>query len=393
MSKWTKREEDTALFLYHNENKNYKEVAEQLTRYYGVVRTAEAVRKKIRLSQIDLEEIERPIELDLGVGSYPASHKLDRWHDDYAQSIEIEEAYQSETEDLMGLIGKPRHGKTQYKVACISDLHLAHMDTKAFQTFLDQNKDADVIVINGDINDNDAVSYWAKKNPIMPLLQYQRCRKLAMILERLGILIVWTSGNHDEWFWKYFLERVDFFTLPFVNTDLINLVLEGYDICWDEETEEDDNEFFTYHNLPVKKSYKPAHLVKGEPIKNSIYKNNANNWWVKVGHALFTHAHKYLGSAPLKTCLAIDANFQQHPIYYEAIIQAHTHKQGKAIHGKKLLMESGCCCHAPAYAAGPKCKYGPQVVGWSNIFLDVKGHVDFNKSNNIYYGSTSSILR
>ena len=68
-------------------------------------------------------------------------------------------------------------------------------------------------------------------------------------------------------------------------------------------------------------------------------------------------------------------------------------KQGSAIHGKKLLMEPGCCCNAPNYAASPKARYGPQTLGWAEIYLDRSGHIDFSKSHTVYYGTTSSILR
>jgi len=399
MSKWTKREEDTALYLYYNEDKSYREISDKVTKTYGVYRSSESVRKKIRmLSDEDLEEADiiRPIELDLSPSMYSGSSMVDRFYDDYAQVIDIEESYHEKTEDLAGMIGKPRKGRLNYKVAFISDLHIPHMNVKAFQQFLDENKDADVCVLGGDIGDHDAVSFFKSTNPIMPIIQFEQMKAIAEILEKYFPLTVWLSGNHDDRLEKYFLDHVDHYVSPLVHSDMISMIVDGYSVQWDQEhmDVEDIDDFFKIHGKkPLKANEKIATLYKGKPLKKTFYKNNANKWWAKVGHVLFTHANRFLTSGPLKTTLAIDNTFAQHPIYYEAIVQAHTHKQGSAIFGKKLFMEPGCCCHAPAYAAGPKCRYGPQTIGWAELYLDRSGHVDFRKSHNVYYGTTSSILR
>ena len=398
MSKWTKREEQTALFLHYNERFSYSKISESLTKYYGIYRSPEAVRKKIRIyeaSDLELESLERPIELDLCEGMYSVSQEVDAHYDNYAQIIEIEASYHEVSEDLCGMIGKPRKGRSDYKVMSISDLHLPHVHIPLLRKFMERaKKEADIIQVNGDISDIDAWSYFKATNAVLPIIQFQKTKAIMEILASMGMPVFLVGGNHDARMLKHFLDLVQFYSTPFVHLDMLSMIADGYDVDWEETPEDDEvDEFLSSYGKKVTKNNKPATLVKGEKMDNLFYKNNANNWWVKIGHALFCHADRYLASGPLKTCMAIDQTFQQHPIYYEAIIQAHTHKQGKAILGKKLLMEQGCACHAPAYAAGAKCRYGPQTLGWAEIYLDRAGHVDFNKSHNEYYGSTSSILR
>ena len=82
MSKWSKREIDTLLYLHYNESQSYSEIADKLTRQYGVQRSYEAVRKKVRqYTEDDAKSLERPLELDLCAGMYAGDYRLDGFYD------------------------------------------------------------------------------------------------------------------------------------------------------------------------------------------------------------------------------------------------------------------------------------------------------------------------
>lgn len=70
-------------------------------------------------------------------------------------------------------------------------------------------------------------------------------------------------------------------------------------------------------------------------------------------------------------------------------ITQNTHKMGKIISNRRLLIEQGCSCIPLEYEATSKMAYKPQAFGYAVVYMDKDGHVDFHKSNPVYCGSGS----
>jgi predicted phosphodiesterase len=261
--KWTKREEKALLKLASRETLSHKEIATNLTRMFGVHRTRHSVKNKlneIQKQNYELDNKEEFIEFALQANSHYGVEEVDKFYNEVDLIYKDEKVYSEQTEDIVGLIGKPRCGRADYKVVSISDLHIPHLNLKCFNAFLKEEADADIVVINGDISDSDAVSFFKANNVTMPIVMYDQMQSLVSFLAKRFPLVILVSGNHDTRMYKYFLDRLDFFVSPFIHNDLLSLIIQGYEVQWDSSLCHESN-WLSGENATIQEDLDPEILT------------------------------------------------------------------------------------------------------------------------------------
>lgn len=245
------------------------------------------------------------------------------------------------------------------KILVLSDQHYPYTVSL---DFLNQYKGkVDVLVINGDEQDCQAISKYPKyyREPFMKELIGTR-RMLIKTIEMVNPKkVVFTKGNHNTRFIRYFAANLDpdiLGLLPETNLDLI--VNDG---------------FYDYdHKNKVKVFYEPLCNVF-EDIE-VVYNGE---WYEKVGKTVFAHPEAYKGGI-LATAEKCSQYFNQIGLSYDTIVLGHTHQLGFTLIGDKHLFESGCLCKGMTYRDGKLTK--PQKQGYLYLMQDEEGRLLFDKS-------------
>ncbi len=242
------------------------------------------------------------------------------------------------------------------KIVIASDFHIPFHDKGYVADLFQREADADVLIINGDLQDFYSISRFIKYEQ-MPI--ERELAEVALFLEQASqtwpkILIV--GGNHDHArFEKQLRDRLD--------PDMCKVV-----------------EFLAGGNLSpiaaMAKKYPNIELAKVTAERHSI------SWMAQVGDLVVTHAEKFSitpGAALRKIDEWLtDMNAVLDLMPWRVLIQAHTHQLG-VIPWKadKLLIEGGCMCAQHGYQLAAKIGGRPQRRGWITL-EQVNGRTDFN---------------
>ena len=245
------------------------------------------------------------------------------------------------------------------KILVLSDQHYPFTVSL---NFLSQYKGkVDILVINGDEQDCQAISKYPKyyREPFMKELIGTR-RMLIKTIEMVEPKkVIFTKGNHNTRFIRYFASNLDpdiLSLLPETNLDLI--VNDG---------------FYDYdHKNKVKVYYEPLCSV----FKDTEIVYNGE-WYEQVGQTVFAHPEAYKGGI-MATAEKCSQYFNQIGLEYDTIVLGHTHQIGFTPIGNKYLFESGCLCKGMTYRDGKLTK--PQMNGYLYLMQDEEGKLLFDKS-------------
>lgn len=359
---WTERERQIVLQLKEiNEDMLSREIAEKLNELGYPMRTPDAIRGILR----------RYKQKDLSFEQYD---EYDNDNDIDNDDIDDDE-YQAAIKEISKLrtraiahttkwsqkIGNPVND-ANVKVVSLSDTHIPFYHDGVINEVVEKHNDADVLVLNGDFLELFSVSKWPKNKQIMLRHEYEIGMKMLRTLAKIFPKIYLVRGNHEERLQSYFSSNIDPSISFLVSPDLLHRMSEGYD--FDEYGE----------------------LVKMHKLDNVFYNKGPLSWYIKVGKCIFAHPSGGSG-IPMRTIVNTANYFLSRGEDFEAVCVGHTHQMGKIIWNKKILIEQGCACVPLEYEATSKMSYRPQSFGYAVIYMDKDGHVDFDKSNPVYYGT------
>lgn len=211
------------------------------------------------------------------------------------------------------------------RILSISDLHIPFH--KPIETFENYANKVDILQINGDVCDNQAISKFSKSYRISPMEEIIQARQYIIDLVRLlhPKKVVVNYGNHDIRFQDYFSKSVD--------TDLLELVPKtSLSLIFEDGVKQ-------YHKRESSKTIYPplSDVLKDVEI------NYVDEFYCQIGQTIFVHPIKYISGA-MKTAEKAMEFFRNEGFAFTSLVMAHTHKIGEYVIGNTVLYEQGCCC-------------------------------------------------
>ncbi len=248
------------------------------------------------------------------------------------------------------------------KILSISDLHVPYQLPK--ETFLDYVSKIDILQINGDVIDCQALSKFPKQYRISPMEEMIEGRQyLIDLIEYLKPKqVVINYGNHDLRFANYFAKNLDSDALELLpNTSLELIVVDG----------------FHHYNKRTKAKtwYEPLNKVF-----NDIEIIYVDDWKSKIGKTWFVHPLAYK-SGTLATCeKAMDYLHRTEKETFDCVVLAHTHAVGDTKKGFIRLFEQGASCDVGELNYMDGRLTAPQKKGFALICQNENGDLIEEKS-------------
>lgn len=251
------------------------------------------------------------------------------------------------------------------KILSLSDIHFPIARTDLIEQIIHQHKDADVLVLNGDLFDGYAFSSFKKDKKINALIEYNAVLTFVHLCSDIFPKVILVDGNHDVRSHRYLRD--------------LNVSDEARDIL--------------RPNLM-------ARIANGEVLNergdvtdllkfDNVYYDTRESWYVKIGKTIFAHPSSKDKGLPGSTAYRVAQYFSNR---YEAgevdsIVVGHTHKFYKGIVGRQLLVEQGCLSGLAMYSHDPSLQYiNTAVNGYAVVYQDDEGNTLFNESGPIYCG-------
>jgi predicted phosphodiesterase len=234
------------------------------------------------------------------------------------------------------------------KILSLSDLHAPFIHFGAVEQALLEHNDADILILNGDVFDGNALSDYDKLKDFDIELEFEQVFKLLDVVTNMFEKIYWVGGNHD-------LSRFIRLVARKFGAGMKNYVLKRLNPI-DYIAEKYDNVIVVPHQF------------------------------MQVGECIFNHPDGY-SSALMSTAMgqakAIAANAEQvlpNP-KFTTVVQGHTHDLGEYyVNGTKII-EQGSLCHLMDYRFD-KPTSRRWVLGYAVVQLNADGSVDFNNTRN-----------
>jgi len=247
------------------------------------------------------------------------------------------------------------------RILSISDLHIPF---QLDYTLLSDYKNIDILQINGDVVDCQALSKWSKQYRISPMEELILGRQyLIDLLEYLKPKkVVCNYGNHDKRFANYFAKNLDTDILELLPDTSLELIFK--------------DGFYHYDKRSKSKSWY-------EPLCNiftDIEIIYIDDWKCKIGKTWFVHPLAFRSGILATANKAKDYLQDTDKESFDCVVMAHTHSIGDSKCGYVRLFEQG------AFANVAKMEYmdgklsRPQQMGYALICQDKDGNLISDKS-------------
>lgn len=242
------------------------------------------------------------------------------------------------------------------RILSISDLHVPFQ--KPIDTFSEFRNKIDILQINGDVGDCQAISKFPKVYRISPMEELILTREY--LIELIDYLqpkkVIVNYGNHDLRFQNYLAKSLDTDLLELMpKTSLELIILDGF------------------KHYDKKKGTK----VEYTPLVNvfdNIEIQYIDSWFCQIGKTIFCHPLAF-SAQPMKTSERAMQYFRNEGYDFTSLVMAHTHRVGEYMIGNTVLYEQGCCCETQElnYTDG---KLTPsQQEGFLFVAQDSKGEL------------------
>lgn len=328
-----------------DQNLTYKEIAFILTEEFNNLVTERAVENRCRRSKTNKLALRKIKNKNL-VNSGIINKKNGLLFPEKYYNANSELSLTTEKIEEINRIYNILTSSKPKKVLSLSDLHAPSVNFHAVEKALLDNKDADILLLNGDVYDGTGLSTFDKLNDINIEDELEQIFTIMDVATKMFKYIVWVGGNHD---WLRFLS---FVTKNF-NSSMKKYVLKRLNPI-DYIAEKYDNLIVVPHD------------------------------WAQIGDVIFAHLQTF-SSVDMKTVVTNNEIFSsmRHLLpnqLYRGIVIGHTHHLGKIIKNGVLLMEQGCMCHLQDYRFQKPAK-NRWETGYAVVYFDDNMKVDFNKSN------------
>lgn len=247
------------------------------------------------------------------------------------------------------------------KILSISDLHIPF---QLDYTLLGEYRNVDILQINGDVVDCQALSKFSKQYRISPMDEIIQGRQyLIDLIEYIHPRkVVCNYGNHDKRFAAYFAKNLDSDILELMPDTSIELIfVDGF------------------HHYDKRSKSK----VWYEPlcrVFDDIEIEYIDDWKSKIGKTVFAHPLAYRSGMLATADRAKDYLQDTIKEPFDCVVMAHTHRIGYSKKGYIKLFEQG------AFADVKKMDYvdgkltSPQQSGFAFICQDKEGNLIHDKS-------------
>lgn len=248
-------------------------------------------------------------------------------------------------------------------ILSISDLHIP------FQLdyhILERYRNVDILQINGDVVDCQALSRFPKQYRLSPMDEIIKGRQYLIDLIKYinPKKVICNYGNHDIRFANYFTRNLDSDILQLQPNTSLELIFE--------------DGFRNYDKLNKTKTwYAPLEEVFED---SGIEIKFIDDWKSKIGKTWFVHPLAYRSSILGTADRAKDYLQDTDKEGFDCVVMAHTHSVGDTEKGYIRLIEQGAFCNVNKmkYSDGKLQK--PQKSGFSIICQDKDGHLIKDKT-------------
>ena len=242
------------------------------------------------------------------------------------------------------------------RILCISDTHVPYQ--LPVSTFAEYVGVTDILVLNGDIADCQAISKFPKAYRISPMGELIQTRQY--LIDLINYIspnkVVINYGNHDIRFQQYLAKNLDTDLLELMpKTALELIVVDGFN-HYDKQA-------------GTKTYYAPIQEVLDDV--DIVY---TNSWFCQIGNTVFCHPTAF-SCGILKTAEKAVQYFRNEGYQFTSLVMAHTHRVGEYKQGNTVMYEQGCCCDVS------KCHYADgklissQKEGYMYICQDKNGDI------------------
>ena len=241
------------------------------------------------------------------------------------------------------------------RILSVSDSHVPYqLSIKNFEKYKGR---VDILQLNGDIGDCQAISRFAKTYRVSPMEELIETRKF--IIDLIEYIepkkVVVNYGNHDIRFANYFANNLDTDILELMpQTSLELIFVDG----------------FKHYNKreKTKVEYKP--LIE---VFNDIEIKYTGNWFNQIGDCIFCHP-KAFSSGILKTAEKAMLWFRNEGFNFNTLVMAHTHRSGMYSIGNTTIYEQGAFCDTKSNNYSDGQLYNSQKEGFIYLCQDGKGN-------------------
>ncbi len=248
------------------------------------------------------------------------------------------------------------------KILSISDLHVPFQ--LPISTFSEYVGKIDILQVNGDVVDCQALSKFPKQYRISPMEEMIEARQyLIDIIEYIRPKkVVINYGNHDKRFANYFAKNLDTDILELLpDTSLELILVDG----------------FRHYDKKSKSK------IWYEPLINvfeDVEIEYVDDWKSKIGKSWFVHPLSYK-SGTLATCeQAMNYLHRTEKDVFDCVVMAHTHAVGNTKKGFIRLFEQGACCDVSKMNYMDGRLSAPQKMGYALICQNENGDLIEEKS-------------
>jgi predicted phosphodiesterase len=271
--------------------------------------------------------------------------------------VSIKDIYKEYEHRYRGLLNP----KTKLrKILSISDFHIPFDRDDLIKAAVEKHKDADILVLNGDILDLHAVSTWPKERSIVLKKEYDIAMEYLKLFSKMFPHVIIVRGNHEYRLNRYFHSNVSPSISFLVNKEILGRLASGE--VYDESG-----------NIIVKHDFSNVH-----------YDSGPEAWFTTIGKTMFVHPQAF-SSTEGKTAVNAQTYFMERE-NVDTIILSHTHQQAWIPTRGKLCIETGCLCVPLDYEKQGKMNYKAQTLGYAVVYQDEEGNCDYNKTHVVYLG-------
>lgn len=238
-------------------------------------------------------------------------------------------------------------------ILSISDLHVPF---QLDYSLLKDYKGVDILQINGDVSDMQAISRFSKSYRVSPMEEIIETRKyLIDLIEYISPKkVVINYGNHDLRYQSYLAKNLDSDLLELQPQTSLELIFE--------------DGFYHYNKREkTKVEYKPLKYMFED-----IQIEYTNNWFCQINDTIFCHPTAY-SSGILKTAEKAMLWFRNEGYNFTKLVMAHTHRSGQYTIGNTTIYEQGAFCDTKKNNYSDGKLFNSQKEGFIFICQDENG--------------------
>lgn len=300
-------------------------------------------------------------------GELPTTNpeEIDKYSIALQKILNIKEEYKEDFEHRG--IGVIKKSKIVRKILSISDLHIPFDRDDLVFEIIEKEKDADILVINGDFLDLYAVSTWPKERSIILRKEYTIAMEYLKIFSKTFPQVVITRGNHEYRLNRYFHTNVSKDVSFMVNKEILGRLVNGE--MYDDE----------------------GNICEKNDFSNVHYQPGPEAWFIKIGKTMFLHPNTFLKTEAQTVVKAQEYFMERKNV--DCIVIGHTHHQAFVPTRGKLCIEQGCLCCPLDYEKQGKLNFKAMTLGYAVVYQDAEGNCDFNETHTVYLGTQYPIKK